>query len=175
MERATNRRRGVERQGGGGDAFSFCFFLVAVSGTHPVPPPSPPPPFSFSFTRIGVLTFLCHDVNDIFLESAKLARYARRPVAPTALFVAFAVSWVVSRLIYFPAILIRSAAVMPASLIAVKYEIDPHPHWSFFVGFLSFLLCLHAYWSVLIARVVAKTLRAGQPDDVREESEEDSD
>lgn len=138
--------------------------------------PSPPPLFSpSSFTRVGTLVFLAHDVNDIFLESAKLARYARRPVAPTALFVAFAVSWVVSRLIYFPLVVIRSAAIEPATLIAVQYEIDPHPHWYFFVGFLGFLLCLHAYWSVLIARVVAKTLSAGQPDDVREESDSDSD
>lgn len=136
--------------------------------THPRPPPT-------SFTRVGTLVFLAHDVNDIFLESAKLARYARRPVAPTALFVAFAVSWVISRLIYFPLVVIRSAAIQPATLIAVQYEIDPHPHWYFFVGFLGFLLCLHAYWSVLIGRVVARTLKAGQPDDVREDTDSDSD
>ena len=136
------------------------------------PPHTPPTP---SFTRVGCLVFLCHDVNDIFLESAKLARYARRCVAPTALFVAFAVSWVISRLIYFPLVLIQSAAIHPATLVAIQYEIDPHPHWYFFVGFLSFLLCLHAYWSVLIGRVVAKTLAAGQPDDVREEDDSDSD
>lgn len=139
-------------------------------------PPTPTPTLHTpSFTRVGCLVFLCHDVNDIFLESAKLARYARRRVAPTALFVAFAVSWVISRLVYFPLVLIRSAAIQPATLVAIQYEIDPHPHWYFFVGFLSFLLCLHAYWSVLIGRVVAKTLGAGQPDDVREEEDSDSD
>ena len=48
------------------------------------------------------MVFLCHDVNDIFLEAAKLARYAKLKSAPTALFIAFALSWFVSRLFYFP-------------------------------------------------------------------------
>ena len=33
-------------------------------------------PKTHSFVRVGAMVFLCHDVNDIFLEGAKMARYA---------------------------------------------------------------------------------------------------
>ena len=131
-----------------------------------------------SFTRVGVMVFLCHDVNDIFLEAAKLARYARTQTAPTALFVLFALSWFVSRLFYFPKYIIASVWVDPVELVAKPNNIDTQPHWGFLVGLLCFLLVLHAYWSVLILRVIARNLREGQPDDVREsdsEGEEDED
>ena len=29
-----------------------------------------------SFVKVGAMVFLCHDVNDIFMEGAKMARYA---------------------------------------------------------------------------------------------------
>lgn len=137
------------------------------------PLPTRPPLARSSFSRVGTLTFLAHDVNDIFLESAKLARYAAARTAPTALFVAFALSWVVSRLVYFPLVLIKASLLYPVTLIAIPYGIDPHPHWLFFLTFLTTLLCLHAYWSLLIGKVVLRTLREGEPDDVRESDDSD--
>jgi ceramide synthetase len=119
------------------------------------------------------MVFLCHDVNDIFLEAAKLARYARLKSAPTALFIAFALSWFVSRLFYFPKWIIASVWVDPVELVAKPNGIDAQPHWGFLVGLLCFLLVLHAYWSVLILKVIARNLREGQPDDVRESDSED--
>jgi len=120
------------------------------------------------------MVFLCHDVNDIFLEAAKLARYAKAKTAPTTLFVLFALSWFVSRLYYFPKYIIASVMVDPVELVAKPNNIDPQPHWGFLVGLLSFLLVLHAYWSLLILRVIYRNVKEGQPDDVREsDSEED--
>ena len=29
-----------------------------------------------SFVKVGAMVFLCHDINDIFMEGAKMARYA---------------------------------------------------------------------------------------------------
>ncbi len=52
---------------------------------------------------------MCHDVNDIFLEAAKMARYAERKAVSTAIFVVFLLSWILSRLTYFPLFVIRSA------------------------------------------------------------------
>ena len=115
------------------------------------PPPLFHPPPLCSFVRVGVAVFLCHDVNDVFLELAKLSRYARRPVAPTALFAAFAASWAVSRLLYFPLVVIASVAVHPVALVALPYGIHPHPHYAFFLGLLSFLMVLHIYWSVSLS------------------------
>lgn len=119
------------------------------------------------------MVFLCHDVNDIFLEAAKLARYAKTQTAPTALFILFALSWFASRLFYFPKYIIASVWVDPVELVAKPNNIDTQPHWGFLVGLLCFLLVLHAYWSVLILKVIARNLREGQPDDVRESDSED--
>ena len=119
------------------------------------------------------MVFLCHDVNDIFLEAAKLARYARPRPAPTALFVCFSLSWFASRLYYFPKYIIASVAVDPVELVAKPNNIDPQPHWGFLVGLLSFLLVLHAYWSLLILRVIYRNFKVGQPDDVRESDSEE--
>lgn len=119
------------------------------------------------------MVFLCHDVNDIFLEAAKLARYARTKTAPTALFICFALSWFVSRLFYFPKYIIASVWVDPVELVAKPNNIDTQPHWGFLVGLLCFLLVLHAYWSILILKVIRRNLKEGQPDDVRESDSED--
>ena len=61
-----------------------------------------------SFVKVGAMVFLCHDVNDIFMEGAKMARYAEHKWLPTALFAVFMLSWFASRIYYFPAYVIRS-------------------------------------------------------------------
>lgn len=66
-----------------------------------------------SFVKIGAMVFLCHDINDIFLEAAKMARYAQQKTAPNVLFVAFMLSWFASRIFYFPVYLIRSVYYEP--------------------------------------------------------------
>ena len=66
--------------------------------------------------KIGTMVFLCHDVNDIFLESAKLARYAQRELTASAIFVAFVISWLASRILYFPLFVIRSAWTEPLTV-----------------------------------------------------------
>ena len=59
------------------------------------------------------MVFLCHDVNDIFLESAKMSRYAESRRMPDVLFAVFVVTWIASRLIYFPFWVIRSVYYEP--------------------------------------------------------------
>ncbi len=53
--------------------------------------------------KVGTMVFLCHDVNDIFMELAKLSKYARREGLANCLFAGFVLSWFASRMIYFPA------------------------------------------------------------------------
>ena len=59
------------------------------------------------------MVFLCHDINDIFMEGAKMARYADHKWLPTALFAVFMLSWFTSRIYYFPAYVIRSVYYEP--------------------------------------------------------------
>jgi sphingoid base N-palmitoyltransferase len=127
-----------------------------------------------NFSRVGAMTFLCHDANDVFLEGAKLARYARRQGLATGLFAAFAGSWFVTRLFYFPLWIIWTAWHDPAPRIALPYGVDPDPHFLAFQSMLFFLLALHAYWSYLILKVLAKALK-GKVEDVREDDSSDSD
>lgn len=47
-----------------------------------------------SLTRVGVMVLLCHEINDIFLESAKMARYMRWEDSFGTLFFVGEGSWV---------------------------------------------------------------------------------
>ncbi len=66
-----------------------------------------------SFVKVGAMVFLCHDINDIFMEGAKMARYADHKWLPTALFAVFMLSWFTSRIYYFPVYVIRSVYYEP--------------------------------------------------------------
>ena len=83
-----------------------------------------------SFVKVGAMVFLCHDVNDIFMEGAKMARYAEHKWLPTALFAVFMLSWFTSRIYYFPAYVIRSVYHEPIEVqcypSASSYLCDLH-------------------------------------------------
>lgn len=61
-----------------------------------------------SILKVGCMVFLVHDINDIFMEAAKMARYAGRSTLCTSLFVTFMITWFASRIYYFPVYIIRS-------------------------------------------------------------------
>lgn len=65
------------------------------------------------------MVFLVHDVNDIFMEAAKMARYAGWPRLCTSLFVTFMLTWFGSRIYYFPVYIIRSTLT---ECISVRYD-----------------------------------------------------
>jgi hypothetical protein len=69
-----------------------------------------------SFVKVGAMVFLCHDINDIFMEGAKMARYADHGWLPTALFAVFMLSWFASRIYYFPVYVIRSVYYEPTEV-----------------------------------------------------------
>ncbi|KAF6262816.1 TLC domain-containing protein [Scenedesmus sp. NREL 46B-D3] len=126
-----------------------------------------------NFTRPGVIVMLLHDVSDIFLEAAKLARYADKEAAALYLFVAFAVSWVILRVVLFPRVIIVRTLIDPVVLIAIPYNIDPQPHYSAFATMFMLLYFLHLYWTYLIFKVIYKQLKTGSTDDVREDDSDD--
>ena len=61
-----------------------------------------------SFMKVGTMVFLCHDINDVSLELAKMMGYIERKRLSTAVFIWFMLTWFASRMFYFPAYIIRS-------------------------------------------------------------------
>ncbi|DBB03589.1 hypothetical protein WJX82_004993 [Trebouxia sp. C0006] len=125
--------------------------------------------YQVNFMKVGCMVFLVHDINDIFMEAAKLARYAGHQTLCTVLFVTFMLSWFASRIYYLPVYIIRSTLTEPITLVADVYNVDPAPHYAIFNGLLFFLFGLHCYWSFLILRIAIKQVKEGVVKDVREE------
>lgn len=128
--------------------------------------------YAVNFTRVGVVIILIHDVSDIFLEMAKLCRYANRDDLGVPAFVVFFVSWVICRVVIFPLFVIRSTLFEPVVLVAARYGIEPRPHWEIFNGLLLVLFVLHLYWTVLIFQVIQRQFTHGTITDVREKGDE---
>lgn len=138
-----------------------------------------------NLTRVGVMVLVCHEANDIFLEAAKMARYADNEAASTGFFVAFLVTWIATRVLAFPLIVIRSTlyesweraewlqghfnGTHPSGATTAREMVQPH--WAILNGFLGFLYLLHVYWTYLILRIVVKRLTGGKLDDIREGEE----
>ena len=68
--------------------------------------------FYANFVRPGIVVMLLHDISDIFLEAAKLARYADRQGAALWLFVTFTLSWIVCRLYFFPKMVVINCLIV---------------------------------------------------------------
>ena len=128
--------------------------------------------YAVNFTRVGVVVMLLHDVSDIFLEAAKLCNYSRREGPSLAFFITFLLSWIVLRVVIFPAFVIRSTLFEPVVLVAAELGIEPSPHWEIFNLLLVILFVLHVYWTYLIVMVVVNKLKTGSVKDVREEDDD---
>lgn len=122
-------------------------------------------------TKTGAVVFLLHDVNDIFMECAKMARYTGVPLVPDVFFVIFMLSWIATRCIAYPLVVIR-ATLIDCRPIAFARGIVLYPHYHIFNVFLITLLGLHIYWSYLIYRIVKKVVMGNGLDDVREEEDD---
>lgn len=128
-----------------------------------------------NFSRPGIYVMLLHDVSDIFLEAAKLSRYAGRQSAATAWFATFALSWVALRVCVFPRVIVLSCLIDPVEMIALPYDVDPQPHYAIFGTLFTVLYFLHLYWTWLILQVVWKQLSGETARDVRENDDSDDD
>lgn len=127
-----------------------------------------------SLLHIGVLVLACHEMNDIFLEAAKMARYAKAPEwMSVSWFIMFALSWFATRIYAFGFIVIRSTLTDTYERAKQVGGVDIEPHVSILNGLLIFLYLLHIYWSYLIMRIIVKSLTpGGKLDDIREEDDE---
>ncbi|KAH0821138.1 hypothetical protein GEV33_001653 [Tenebrio molitor] len=106
--------------------------------------------------RLGCLVLVVHDCADVFLEAAKVAKYADYHATCTAIFCFFTVVWVVTRLGIFPFWIIKH------TLTDAMKIVPDFPAYYTFNGLLLLLLALHCFWTYLILKVVAKVLGEGQ-------------
>ncbi|KAL4196734.1 hypothetical protein AMTRI_Chr04g247700 [Amborella trichopoda] len=124
------------------------------------------------FFRIGSIILALHDVNDVFMETAKLSKYTGNEHAASTCFGFFAISWFLLRLIYFPFWVIRSS-----SHDAVDVFVLSKGYHSFLYYLLNTmlitLLIFHIYWGILIFFMVSRQLKnRGQVgEDIRSDSD----
>ncbi|CDO41071.1 TLC domain-containing protein [Caenorhabditis elegans] len=137
--------------------------------------------WTINFVRVGTLILLSHDVSDVFLEGGKLVRYdAHNKNMTNFMFVLFFSSWVATRLIYYPFIVIRSAVTEAAALIQPDYilwdyQLSPPYAPRLIVFALILLFFLHIFWTFIILRIAYRTSTGGQAKDVRSDSDSDYD
>ncbi|KAL6737305.1 hypothetical protein Aduo_010960 [Ancylostoma duodenale] len=132
--------------------------------------------FTINFVRVGTLVLISHDVADILLEFGKLTRYDRNLKAVTNVcFVVFLTGWIITRLGYYPLVLVRSALFDAAGLIQPDYNLLDFTQVPYaprvIIAMLFILLLLHIFWTVIIMKIVVKTVTEGEAGDLRSDSE----
>ncbi|KAJ7299126.1 hypothetical protein O6H91_Y300800 [Diphasiastrum complanatum] len=126
--------------------------------------------YKIRFARIGSVVLALHDASDVFLEIAKMNKYAGTPIVPDIFFVLFAVSWVLLRLIYYPFWIIWSTSYEVLQVLSKEVHRGHGPIFYYIFNMLLIsLLVLHVYWWILIYRMLVKQIRARGKvgDDVR--------
>ena len=126
-----------------------------------------------NFTRIGTAILLLHDSADVFLESAKVFNYISKtpgggwskPICD-GLFASFAVTFFITRLIFYPRHILYSVFVTARSRFGLSFA------YLTFAGLLTILQVLHIFWFYLIARMIyLMILSGGVEKDIRSDDE----
>lgn len=126
------------------------------------------------FFRIGSVVLALHDASDVFMEAAKVFKYARRELGASICFGLFALSWLILRLIFFPFWVIKTSSFDLMAVLDLDKAYDTLLYYVFNTMLLM-LLIFHIYWWVLICAMIKRQLRnRGQVgEDIRSDSEDD--
>jgi len=118
--------------------------------------------------RIGTLVLLIHDCADIFLEAAKMAKYANYQKVCDALFVIFTLLWITTRLGVYTMWIIYSTSIEAPNIV------EMFPAYYIFNSLLVLLLVLHLFWTYVILKMAYQSLVAGQMEgDIRSSSSDE--
>eukprot|EP00271_Cylindrocystis_brebissonii_P014707 TRINITY_DN36179_c0_g1_i1.p1 TRINITY_DN36179_c0_g1~~TRINITY_DN36179_c0_g1_i1.p1 ORF type:complete len:301 (-),score=54.61 TRINITY_DN36179_c0_g1_i1:58-960(-) len=130
--------------------------------------------YFLGYWGIGAIVVALHDASDVFMEAAKLLKYSGQELLASVMFGAFAVSWLLLRLVYFPLWIIYTSSFECLSYVDMSKNVV---NYYLINSLLITLLVLHVYWWILIARMIVQQLRnAGRVgDDVRSDSEDEDD
>ncbi|VDL77901.1 unnamed protein product [Nippostrongylus brasiliensis] len=135
--------------------------------------------WTMNMVRVGTLVLFVHDAADIFIELAKIIRYAHWELALNVVFIIFLAVWISTRLVYYPFWIIRSIWFDAPELIQSSYRwgnIWQRPLVPrVLMIMLSALLVLHIFWTYVILKVAYRSMKGGELDDVREENDSDED
>lgn len=101
-----------------------------------------------NMVRVGTLVLCVHDAVDYFLEGAKMAVYCKCSTLRDGLFVAFAVVWVLTRMIFYPFWILRSTLFEGHVIIGMANV------YYAYNGLLCTLQVLHCIWFYMIVRMV---------------------
>lgn len=129
------------------------------------------------FARVGSVVLAIHDASDVILESAKLSKYLGSEIFASIFFLVFALSWVILRLIYFPAFVIWSTSYEVLQLLDRETNPQGPVLYYIFNTLLISLFILHIYWWVLMWRMILKQIQdwGRISDDIRSDSEDEDD
>ncbi|XP_072350076.1 ceramide synthase 6-like isoform X1 [Scyliorhinus torazame] len=112
--------------------------------------------YANNMLRVGTLVMCLHDASDLFLETAKLANYAKYQRLCDSLFVVFGFVFVGSRLGLYP------FWILNTTLFESWEIIGPYPSWWLFNLLLLTLQVLHCIWSYLIICIAYKAIVKGK-------------
>jgi len=130
-----------------------------------------------NFTRFGATILFLHDISDVFLEFAKVLNYSstgrgnrwiKSYNLVDAVFVLFAVTFLVTRLYLYPKYILWTVVVHGID----KYGCDFMGCYVF-IGLLTALQLLHVFWFYLILRMVIKLMSTGIEGDERSDAEDE--
>jgi ceramide synthetase len=126
--------------------------------------------YVYGFHRIGILVLYAHNINDIFLEAAKICKYAGFDDLANVNFVFLILSWIASRLYFFPFHIIRSTYYDTYEIVFKNTQYLPQYYIA--NGCLIVLFFMHLYWFFLICRIAYNALKNGKTEDERENIKE---
>lgn len=127
-----------------------------------------------SFFRIGTVILALHDTSDVFLEAAKVSKYAGKEMVASLFFACFAISWLLLRLIFFPFWIIKTSSYYSIESLMKSGQFPRSSYYVFNVMLLT-LLVFHIYWWKLICAMIIRQLqnRGKVGEDIRSDSEDE--
>ena len=118
--------------------------------------------YAIAHFRYGSVIMFVHDASDYWLEAAKLTNYAKLQRVCDVLFFIFAVTFYLSRWIYFPFWVLRSFIIANAKLGGQLRSYFTFPYIFLYMCFV--LQLLHLYWGFLIGQMVYRFTVVGKVD-----------
>ncbi|CAI5454156.1 unnamed protein product [Caenorhabditis angaria] len=132
--------------------------------------------WTMNMVRVGTLILVSHDAVDILIDLAKLFRYEQMETCLSITFAGVLLVWVLTRLVYFPFVVIRSVWFDAPALIQEDYvwmNFGQQPMAPRFIMILlTALLVLHIFWCYILFKIAYDSINEGVLDDLREDFDE---
>ena len=122
-----------------------------------------------NMVRAGMLVLVLHDSADVFLEIAKVCKYANLQKACNVVFALFVFTWIITRLYIYPKYVVYTTIFEVAEIVGVA------PVYYVMNAFMVLLLVLHVIWTFYIIKALEKALKADGNIEKDERSSSDSD